>query len=329
MSAATTLPQTKNPWVTPLVIAFLVALALFALWLRPYANALAGEHWRSAYARLASGGMIDLGMAGAHWLFWAGITILLQPLILIGGIVLLELALGERKPRADFWAICLFRCSFFICIYIFGAVIARSSGILPRATLAQALEVANPQAQTAVHFGLLLLWLVAWDFVSYWVHRALHRVPILWRIHSVHHCAVNLSAWNNLAHPLESLLMKVSLFPIGYYIGAGGADSATVFLLVGIHSHFVHMDAPLHFGRVNSVLADNRYHFVHHSRERADYNRNFATLFPIWDMMFGTYKAPGERLAQTGINGFLPPHSMRQYLLAQLRADKTRSPNRP
>jgi sterol desaturase/sphingolipid hydroxylase (fatty acid hydroxylase superfamily) len=316
------LPKTRVPWLTLAAVGLVIALAFSSILIRPHTDALAGELIAAAYARGASGGMIDLTVAALYWLSWASLSMLLQPAMLIAGLLFIELALGERKPRGRFWATCLYRISLYVSIYFFSILLGRFFGSIPHTTLAQALQVADPHVRLIAQVGLLLVWLIAWDFISYWVHRAFHQIPLLWRIHSVHHSSRNLGVWHNITHPLEAALLMVSLYPLGLLVGADGRDAFVLFLLVSLHSHIVHMDAPLHFGRFNRFLVDNRYHFLHHSREPADYNRNFATLLPFWDMVFRTYKEPPKtRLCETGILGYDSPQSMRQFLLARLPAD--------
>jgi sterol desaturase/sphingolipid hydroxylase (fatty acid hydroxylase superfamily) len=286
---------------------------------RPLANPLGAAQLASAKARLANGEMVQVAAAGVQFAAWLSLSVLLQPFILLGGLVLVELALVGRKQRGSFWVASLFRVISTLFTYVLGVLLARYSGLEPHAGVASVLHSADPVVRISSQGTFVIAWLLAVDFLYYWGHRAFHPFPLLWRFHAVHHSPRSLAALYNFTHPIDSALVMILVFPVAFLMGVYRLDAGMVFVLMGLHQHFVHMDAPLHLGPFNRILADNRYHFVHHSRDQADYDRNFATFFPIWDRMFRTYKAPGNSLrAETGLEGQLPPQSLKQYLLAQL-----------
>jgi lathosterol oxidase len=78
------------------------------------------------------------------------------------------------------------------------------------------------------------------------------------------------------------------------------------------------MNGPIHLGPLNRLVADNRYHFIHHSRDPRHFNSNFAAIFPVIDVMFGTWRKPGRGLPETGLDGQLAPSTLAGYLLARL-----------
>lgn len=310
----------------------LCAMALLAFWLSPHITALAEAQIAHVPTRLEAGGFIDLVVAGLRWTAWACMTILLQPLILIVGAVLVELALGGDRKCGRFWLTCLCRASLYISIYVFSTFLGRSAHLLPlpNGIVAQAIAAVEPLNRVGGPVLLLLLLLIAKDFVSYWVHRAFHHFPLLWRFHAVHHSTRNLSAWNNLAHPFEAVFQIIPLFLIGMLIGSSGLDAAGLFLLVAFHTDYLHMSAPVKLGFFGAVIVDNQHHFLHHSRDPADYNRNFGTLFKFWDVVFGTYKKPPALgMVETGIAGYQGPQTLQQYLLMRLPADTNSVPDRP
>ncbi len=156
--------------------------------------------------------------------------------------------------------------------------------------------------------GLLLA-----DLVSYWVHRALHRGR-LWRIHAVHHSTESLD-WLAAArvHPLNEALNKVSLALPLLALGFEPERFAVVAPLLGLHGLLLHAAVGWDFGPLRLVIASPRFHRWHHARDVQGVN--FAGLFPVWDLMFGTLYLPAHlQPACFGIAGArpLPPRLFAQ-----------------
>lgn len=127
------------------------------------------------------------------------------------------------------------------------------------------------------------------DLVGYWIHRAMHRVPVLWRFHSVHHEAHELSwldAWRQ--HPVDFVLQGIAVGIPGALLGASLSEVMSVVLLRKAFTTFLHANVRVSFGAFSWVLASPEFHRVHHSADVRDYDRNFAGTFPLWDVVFGT-----------------------------------------
>lgn len=127
---------------------------------------------------------------------------------------------------------------------------------------------------------------IASDFVGYWIHRAMHRVPWLWRFHRVHHEATELSwldAWRQ--HPVDFVLHGLAVGLPGALLGASLSDLASVVVLRKAFTTFLHANVPVSFGL---WLASPRFHARHHSADVRDYDTHFAGTFPVWDVVFGT-----------------------------------------
>lgn len=127
---------------------------------------------------------------------------------------------------------------------------------------------------------------VAADLVGYWVHRAMHRVPWLWRFHRLHHEATELSwldAWRQ--HPLDFVVHGIAVGLPGALLGASLSELASVVVLRKAFTTFLHANLQLDFGL---ALASPAFHAVHHSADPRLYDTNFAGTFPLWDVLFGT-----------------------------------------
>ncbi len=266
-------------------------------------------------ARLAAG---TIDGAGLRHLALAGAAMLVQPLVVIALLLAIEIRAGPHgRSRKDRWLAWLVQCVFVTAATLltlaFGAL-----GIIPDRPWLGAGEAAGPFAATLRTLSVFLLAVALADLLRYWVHRAQHAIPLLWKFHAVHHGPADLDVLHNFTHPVEKLvnLMLITV-PTAVLVGA---DGGTLFLLAGffaIQGQLLHMNVPLDYGRFAAIIADNRFHFIHHSRDPADFNANYAGVLPIYDRLFGTYRAPrGETLPPTGLAEWQGP-SLADYLLAR------------
>lgn len=131
------------------------------------------------------------------------------------------------------------------------------------------------------------------DGVTYFWHRAYHRIPLMWRMHRVHHTDLDLDVTSSARfHPTEMILS--AFFRLGV-IALLGAEFAAVLIfeiIFGAFNQFEHANLKLPDAwdrRLRWIFVTPDMHRVHHSRVRAETNSNFATIFSIWDRCFGTY----------------------------------------
>jgi sterol desaturase/sphingolipid hydroxylase (fatty acid hydroxylase superfamily) len=138
--------------------------------------------------------------------------------------------------------------------------------------------------------GGLLCALLAGDFAYYWFHRLEHR--FLWRWHAVHHSPRELHGLSGYHHPAESVLQTLFwTVPMGFLM-PNPFGPPVIFVITMIWDQYVHSNTATGLGRARVLLADNRFHRIHHSLTRAHWDHNFGVLFPWWDMMFGTAWMP-------------------------------------
>jgi sterol desaturase/sphingolipid hydroxylase (fatty acid hydroxylase superfamily) len=133
------------------------------------------------------------------------------------------------------------------------------------------------------------------DLLGYWTHRLFHRGR-WWPFHAVHHSSEDLDWLGSLrVHPLNDLVNKlVQVTPVvllGYnpYVTLGSAPILTFYAI------FLHANVNWDFGPLRAVIATPVFHRWHHSREREAWDKNFAGLLPLWDILFGTYYMPKDR----------------------------------
>jgi sterol desaturase/sphingolipid hydroxylase (fatty acid hydroxylase superfamily) len=154
------------------------------------------------------------------------------------------------------------------------------------------------------------------DLGTYWVHRAMHAFPFLWRMHKIHHSVEDLD-WLAGArfHPLDSLISKSVSFTPVFVLGFSGGALSAFFLLYVWQSWLGHSNVTLRFGPgLRWLLASPEFHHWHHSKDIAIRDKNFAGQLPFLDVIFRTaYMPMGQRPRSFGIDD-----PMRQNYLSQL-----------
>jgi sterol desaturase/sphingolipid hydroxylase (fatty acid hydroxylase superfamily) len=155
------------------------------------------------------------------------------------------------------------------------------------------------------------------DLVQYWVHRAFHRVPALWRFHAVHHSAKSMD-WIAGArmHFLEIIVLRgvtaIPMFTLGFDVVA----IQIYLLIVYFYSAFIHANVGWKLDAVSPFVATPRFHHWHHGIEREAIDVNFAIHFPVLDRLFGTHHMPEGRWPEGyGIGGHpVPSGYWKQFL---------------
>jgi sterol desaturase/sphingolipid hydroxylase (fatty acid hydroxylase superfamily) len=163
-----------------------------------------------------------------------------------------------------------------------------------------------------------LIGFLALDLAIYLQHVVFHKVPLLWRLHRMHHADLDIDVTTGVRfHPFEiliSLLIKVAV------ILAFGIPVVAVILfevVLNVTSMFNHSNVsmPAWLDRVlRFILVTPDMHRVHHSILRRETDSNFGFNLPWWDRLFGTYRAQPEagHIGMTiGIPAFRDPRELR------------------
>ena len=166
------------------------------------------------------------------------------------------------------------------------------------------LNIAPWPAWLEVVLGFLIL-----DLAIYGQHWAFHKVPLLWRLHRMHHADLDIDVTTGVRfHPIEIL---ISLFIKIAVILALGIPVVAVILfevVLNVTSMFNHSNASMpgwldRALRLFVVTPD--MHRVHHSILRRETDSNFGFNLPWWDRLFGTYRAQPEA-GHTGMTIGIP-----------------------
>lgn len=131
--------------------------------------------------------------------------------------------------------------------------------------------------------------LVVYDFAYYWLHRFMHHKRVMKYVHNVHHRARNPSALDSFyQHPIECVLGIVWLYGTVWAVGPVSlAAFGIVFVVYTTMNIVVH--SGLDFGKAWLKPIDflAKKHHIHHYD---DFDKNFASLTPLPDLLFGTAK---------------------------------------
>lgn len=158
-----------------------------------------------------------------------------------------------------------------------------------------------------------VIYLVFFDFVHYWLHRAQHQSAPWWALHGLHHAQRQMTMWSdNRNHLLDDVITSLLLAAVAMLVGVGPGQFVAVVAVSQLSENFQHANVRMWFGRVGERLwVSPRFHRRHHSigigHESELQGRkvlggcNFGVLLPWWDMLFGTadfqlrYDATGVR----------------------------------
>jgi sterol desaturase/sphingolipid hydroxylase (fatty acid hydroxylase superfamily) len=134
---------------------------------------------------------------------------------------------------------------------------------------------------------------IALDLAIYWQHRAFHRVPLLWRLHRVHHSDTAFDATLGLRfHPGEILLSTAYKLALVAAFGFSAASVLVYEILLASFALFTHADIALpgHWdARLRRLIVTPDWHRVHHSVHRTETDSNYGNLLSAWDRVFATH----------------------------------------
>jgi sterol desaturase/sphingolipid hydroxylase (fatty acid hydroxylase superfamily) len=157
----------------------------------------------------------------------------------------------------------------------------------------------------------IVITVVVLDAAIYAQHAAFHHVPLLWRLHRMHHADLELDLTTGVRfHPLEIVLSMLIKLAVIVALGAHPIGVLVFEALLNATSMFNHANVrmPLALDRVlRWLVVTPDMHRVHHSIERRETDSNFGFNLPWWDRLFRTYRAQpaaGHEGMTIGIQAF-------------------------
>jgi sterol desaturase/sphingolipid hydroxylase (fatty acid hydroxylase superfamily) len=163
-----------------------------------------------------------------------------------------------------------------------------------------------------------VLGFLALDLTIYAQHVAFHKIPLLWRLHRMHHADLDIDVTTGLRfHPIEVLLSMLLKMAVVVLIGVPALAVIAFEVVLNATSMFNHSNAamPLWLDRiVRLLMVTPDMHRVHHSVLRRETDSNFGFNLPWWDRLFGTYRAEpeaGHQAMTIGLPVFRDPGELR------------------
>lgn len=160
-------------------------------------------------------------------------------------------------------------------------------------------------------WAAVMIGVIALDLVIYVQHVVFHHVPVLWRLHRMHHADLDIDVTTGVRfHPLEILLSLAIKMAAVLALGVPALAVLMFEVLLNATSMFNHSNVALP-PRLEPIarwlVVTPQMHQVHHSIERAETDSNFGFNLPWWDRLFGTYRAEpaaGEERMTIGLPVF-------------------------
>jgi ornithine lipid hydroxylase len=157
------------------------------------------------------------------------------------------------------------------------------------------------------------------DGLDYWRHRLVHTVPWLWPIHALHHDVDRLSVLKSgRGHFLDMLTRGLVVYAPLVLAGApreamlAYAAAVTVFGPIAHANVSVRLPAFLH-----RLVLTPQVHRIHHAKSLTLSSKNYADVFPLWDVVFGTFEDPERHPdLEYGVEGGMQPEEIVGQLLA-------------
>ena len=170
------------------------------------------------------------------------------------------------------------------------------------------------------------------DILSYWFHRLYHTLPILWRLHRVHHSDTNMDSTTFFRfHPFDWFLDNTSVIAAVFIFGLDLNIIVFDFilylpLLLLHHSNFIFPNwVDNTFGKIFVVP---NFHKVHHHQQQQFTDSNYGNIFILWDKLFGTYKYLPVNEIKYGLEEFDQPNRQKFWFLLKSPFIKIKPINR-
>jgi sterol desaturase/sphingolipid hydroxylase (fatty acid hydroxylase superfamily) len=224
--------------------------------------------------------------------------------------------------------------------YFLNSLLPKALLVFPMALLAWGLRHVVPSGLHLFVAGMptamrLAAALVVGEVGYYWGHRWTHEVPFLWRFHSIHHSAEQID-WlvNTRAHPLDIVFVRLCSFVPMIALGLAqpmmGKRLDVVPLLVmligTLWGFFIHANLRWRFGWLGLLVSTPAFHHWHHTNDE-HVNKNYASMLPIMDKVFGTWYMPKKQWpSKYGVDGTIAPGLAGQLVQPFLPAGTIRIP---
>lgn len=222
---------------------------------------------------------------------------------------------NQPKFRKDFWLDAFY---MFFNFFLFSLIIYNAASDVFVNLFNDFLAVIGIENTVAIHIegwpyaAQLAVMFVARDFIQWWVHRLLHRVPFLWEFHKVHHSVEQMGFAAHLRfHWMETIVYRfIEYLPLAM-IGFGLDDFFIVHIIALGIGHWNHANFTVNIGPLKYIFNNPAMHIWHHAHDMPEshpYGINFGLSLSVWDYIFGTAHIPSDgkniKLGFPGVSKF-------------------------
>ena len=240
----------------------------------------------------------------------------------LGALLIAERIVPKRKPEAS--QVNRWRTNAAITALVILSLPLLPASFITAAFWAQknGVGLLNQAGDELPQVILVTLTLLIRGFVSFGTHFLNHKLPLLWRFHRVHHLDTELDVSSTVRfHPVEMLFGLMIGLPMVLVFGL----SPWVFIFyelldvsVTLFSHANIRLAPALNRYLRYVIVTPDLHKVHHSSYQPETDSNFSAVFPIWDIVFGTFRTETREPLETmtlGLDEIREPQANRFWWL--------------
>lgn len=209
----------------------------------------------------------------------------------------------KKQPafRKDFWLDVFY---MFFNFFLFSLIVYNAASNVVVQALNDglaAIGITNLVAFEVMQWPMwahLLLGFVVRDFVQWWIHRLLHKVPHLWEFHKVHHSVAQMGFAAHLRyHWMENVVYRsLEYLPLAL-IGIGLRDFFIIHIFTLAMGHFNHSNIHLRLGPLKYLFNNPQMHIWHHAYHLPANKKtgvNFGLTLSLWDYLLGTSYIPHE-----------------------------------
>lgn len=167
-----------------------------------------------------------------------------------------------------------------------------------------------------------VIYLILFDALEYFIHRAQHRYAWWWALHAVHHSQRQMTVWSDTRnHLLDDVIRSILWAAVAQAVGVPPAQYVAVVVCTQLLESLSHANARIAWwGVLDRLIVSPRFHRLHHAIGEGHESHgpgslgghNFGVLFAWWDHLLGTHSRLSE-LQPTGIRDQLPGPGQRDY----------------
>jgi len=158
--------------------------------------------------------------------------------------------------------------------------------------------------------GALLL-----DFAFWLQHFLMHKIPWLWQLHTVHHSQETINFFTNKRYHVLEYIVRHLIVVVPFLVLNINAPTIIIYYLaLDAYTNFYHGNIKTNLGPLKYILVTPQSHRVHHSKLPQHQDKNFGSIYTVWDFIFGTQYRGFSEYPATGIEDPAFPQVSRSRL---------------